>query len=113
MKTATKKATEETIETIKNTTELSQKTVDMLLKNTVQSMEIANNYFQNVIKTNLDAQNAGIEAACAYYTGLAEIQKGLFVSKIAKHFNFNTGGLKLAIWGLTFKKNTDDDISNN
>jgi UDPglucose 6-dehydrogenase len=37
-----------------------------------------------------------------------EIQKGLFVSKIAKHFNFNTGGLKLAIWGLTFKKNTDD-----
>jgi UDPglucose 6-dehydrogenase len=37
-----------------------------------------------------------------------EIQKGLFVSKIAKHFNFNTAGLKLAIWGLTFKKNTDD-----
>jgi UDPglucose 6-dehydrogenase len=37
-----------------------------------------------------------------------EIQKGLFVSKIAKHFNFNTGGFKLGIWGLTFKKNTDD-----
>jgi UDPglucose 6-dehydrogenase len=37
-----------------------------------------------------------------------EIQKGLFVSKIAKHYNFNTGGLRLSIWGLTFKKNTDD-----
>lgn len=78
MKTAAKTSTEETIESIKNTSELSQKTVDMLLKNTIQSMEVANNYFQNLIKTNLDAQNAGIEAARAYYQGLAEIQKGWF-----------------------------------
>lgn len=37
-----------------------------------------------------------------------ETQKGFFVSKIAKHYNYNTGGIKLAVWGLTFKKNTDD-----
>jgi UDPglucose 6-dehydrogenase len=36
------------------------------------------------------------------------IQKAKFVSKIAKHYNYITEGLKLAVWGLTFKKNTDD-----
>lgn len=75
MKTATKKATEETFDNLHETAELSQKTADMLLKNTVQSMEIANNYFQKVIEANLEAQNAGLDAARTYYDGLAEIQK--------------------------------------
>jgi UDPglucose 6-dehydrogenase len=37
-----------------------------------------------------------------------KIQKAKFVSKVVKGYNYITEGLTLAVWGLTFKKNTDD-----
>lgn len=75
MKTATKKVTEETIENFNNAVELSQKTADMFLASSVQSMEISNNYFQNVVKAGLDAHIAGINITRSYFEGLAEVQK--------------------------------------
>jgi len=37
-----------------------------------------------------------------------EDQKGIIVSKAAKHFGEDMKGLRFAIWGLSFKPNTDD-----
>jgi UDPglucose 6-dehydrogenase len=35
-------------------------------------------------------------------------QREIFVDKIKAHFNGNPGGLTIALWGLSFKPNTDD-----
>lgn len=35
-------------------------------------------------------------------------QRALFFNKIQKHFDNNLQGLRFALWGLTFKPNTDD-----
>jgi UDPglucose 6-dehydrogenase len=37
-----------------------------------------------------------------------ELQRHIMVTKILKHFNNNIKGLKLAVWGLAFKPETDD-----
>jgi len=37
-----------------------------------------------------------------------EIQKGVLVQKIKKHFSLNLSGKKFAVWGLSFKPKTDD-----
>jgi UDPglucose 6-dehydrogenase len=37
-----------------------------------------------------------------------EKQKTILIPKIAKHFNNNLKGKKIAVWGLAFKPNTDD-----
>ncbi len=37
-----------------------------------------------------------------------DIQKGILVDKIISHFGEDLSGIRLAIWGLAFKPNTDD-----
>lgn len=55
--------------------ELSQKTADVVLNGTVQTMEMGNDYFQNLVKVGLDAQTAGINITRTYFDNLAEVQK--------------------------------------
>lgn len=70
MATATKKATN-----ANGVMELSQKTADVVLEGTVKTMELGNEYFQNLVKVGLDAQNAGIGITRTYFDNLAEVQK--------------------------------------
>ena len=36
------------------------------------------------------------------------LQKEILFNKMLKHFNNNIKGLKIALWGLSFKPETDD-----
>jgi UDPglucose 6-dehydrogenase len=59
-----------------------------------------------VIKT---AANAGLKLEVLDAVERAnEIQKGVLVSKVVKHFGENLAGRRFAVWGLAFKPNTDD-----
>jgi UDPglucose 6-dehydrogenase len=40
--------------------------------------------------------------------GVNDRQRGVFVDKIRAHFNDDLHGLTIALWGLSFKPNTDD-----
>ena len=55
--------------------ELSQKTADVVLNGAVETMEMGNEYFQNLVKVGLDAQTAGINITRNYFDNLAEVQK--------------------------------------
>ncbi len=55
------------------------------------------------------ADSLGFEAAVMQgVETINERQKQVLYSKIERHFNGNVQGLKFAVWGLSFKPNTDD-----
>lgn len=75
MKQATKKATEHTVEGVNCAVALSQKTAGVVLKSTVETANVANNYVQDLMKVGFHTQEAGLNVAKAYFDSMAEIRK--------------------------------------
>lgn len=78
MKQATKKATqaaEQTMEGVNSVIGLSQKTANVMLKSTVQTANVAENYVQGLYKVGYDTQIASMEVAKAYWDSMSQIRQ--------------------------------------
>lgn len=78
MTKTTKKATqaaEQTMEGVNSVIGLSQKTANVMLKSTVQTANVAENYVQGLYKVGYDTQIASMEVAKAYWDSMSQIRQ--------------------------------------
>ena len=101
----TGRAAEQTVENINSAIELSQDTANAVLNGAVKTVELADNYFRNMIKVGLDAQETGINIARNYFDGMARINRG-WLSLFAE-----TGEKTINVVGDSVQKPVNDVIA--
>jgi hypothetical protein len=69
------KPTEHVAEGVNSFIGLSQKTASVMLKSTVQTVNVAENYVQGLYKVGYDTQIAGMEVAKAYWDSMSQIRQ--------------------------------------